>query len=163
MTAGVATPQPLPLASSGQVYGMPWRVPLGLGLHLEENHVVTEGVHLSTFEADTGLHVQLSEVDGVHHVAGGNALDGVEDVGIGVGCGRLSVQISAEVRQNVALRLIEVRHGPKVPAEIVAVEEVPIILEAALKLAQQKAGSCLAEAIVYDFPWRLEFGGRCGS
>ena len=119
------------------------------GSSRRESHRVTEGIHLRAFETDAGLHVQLSEVDGVHRIAGSDALDGVEDVGIGISGGLGPIHISAEVRQNVALRLIEVRYGPELPAEIIAAEVVSIVLEAALERAHQNAG---VSAFLVDQP-----------
>ena len=117
----------------------------------KENYVVTEGVHLRTFETDAGLHVQFSEVDGVHRVAGGDALDGVEDVGIGVSRGRLSVQISAKIRQDVARRLIEVRHRPEVPAKIRTIEEFPLFSKPLWRLLIRMPGLFFVDQPSYWF------------
>lgn len=37
--------------------------------------VVAKGVHLGVFEAQSGLHVQFAEGDGIHGVASGDAFD----------------------------------------------------------------------------------------
>ena len=68
-----------------------------------ELDVVAEGVEVGGLDAEAGLDVQAAEVDGVHQVAGGDLLDGVEDVGIAGGGGLDAVDVAGEVLQGVGL------------------------------------------------------------
>jgi len=45
---------------------------------------MAEGVHLRVFKAQPGSAREVVEVDGVHHVSGGNLLDEVEEIGSGI-------------------------------------------------------------------------------
>ena len=52
--------------------------------------------------------MQLAEVDGVHQIAGGDAFNIVEEVGIGVASRLIGIQIAREVGQCIVRRRGEV-------------------------------------------------------
>ena len=92
-----------------------------------EGDVVAGGTHVGGFDTEAGLDVELGEVDGVHDVAGGNLLDGGEDVGVGCGGGLDAVDESGVVGEGVGLDEVEVGYGAVDSAEVGLVVVVVVL------------------------------------
>jgi hypothetical protein len=80
---------------------------------------LAQGVHLGALETDPGDHVQTPEIHSVHDVAGSDALDDVENVGIGIRGSLITIHVIRQVAECEALERIEVGYLPIVAAEII--------------------------------------------
>jgi len=83
--------------------------------------------------------VQLAEIHRVHKVAGGDALDNIEHIGVTVGGGLITIEVARKIGKRVALDLTETGNWAEVPSEIVAALVI-ITAESAQKLRHRILG-----------------------